>query len=75
MELVGGILIVIGLFTRSVDFVLSGYMAVAYFMFFPAQSLFPILNHGEFEIMLCFVFLWLAAAGAGPYSVDASRKA
>lgn len=74
MELVGGILIVLGLFTRSVAFVLSGYMAVAYFMFFPATSLFPIVNGGEYEIMLCFVFLWLATAGAGPYSLDAGRK-
>jgi putative oxidoreductase len=74
LELVGGILIIVGLFTRITAFVLSGFMAVAYFMAHMPQSFFPILNMGELAIMFCFVFLWLAAAGAGPYSVDASRN-
>jgi putative oxidoreductase len=75
MELVGGILIIIGLFTRPVAFVLSGFMAAAYFMAHMPQGFFPILNFGELAIMFCFVFLWLSAAGAGPFSIDASREA
>jgi putative oxidoreductase len=74
LELVGGILIIIGLFTRTTAFVLSGMMAVAYFMAHGSQGLFPILNGGELAIMYCFVFLWLATAGAGPFSIDANRK-
>jgi putative oxidoreductase len=74
LELVGGILIVIGLFTRTTAFVLSGMMAVAYFMAHAGSNFHPILNGGELAIMFCFVFLWLATAGAGPFSVDASRK-
>jgi putative oxidoreductase len=74
LELVGGILIIIGLFTRPVAFVLSGFMAVAYFMAHAAPGgFFPLLNAGELAIMFCFVFLWLAAAGAGPYSLDSNR--
>jgi putative oxidoreductase len=71
LELIGGILIIIGLFTRPVAFVLAGFMAVAYFMAHAPGNVFPILNGGELAIMFCFVFLWLAAAGAGPYSADA----
>jgi putative oxidoreductase len=74
MELVGGALIVLGLFTRSVAFVLSGFMAAAYFMAHAPQGFFPILNMGELAVLYCFVFLWLATTGAGPYSVDANRK-
>lgn len=74
LELVGGLLIVVGLFTRTTAFVLSGMMAVAYFMAHAGQGFFPILNGGELAIMFCFVFLWLATAGAGPFSVDANRK-
>jgi putative oxidoreductase len=73
MELVGGILIIIGLFTRPVAFLLSGFMAAAYFMAHAAQGFYPILNFGELAVLYCFVFLWLATAGSGPYSVDASR--
>jgi putative oxidoreductase len=74
LELVGGILIIIGLFTRTTAFVMSGMMAVAYFMAHAGQNLFPILNGGELAIMFSFVFLWLATAGAGPFSLDANRK-
>ena len=74
LELVGGILIIIGLFTRATAFVLSGMMAVAYFMAHAPQSFFPVVNMGDLAIMFCFVFLYLAAAGAGPYSVDANWK-
>ena len=74
LELVGGLLIIIGLFTRVTAFVLAGMMAVAYFMAHAPQSFYPIINQGELAIMYCFVFLYLAAAGSGPFSVDASRK-
>lgn len=75
LEIIGGILIVIGLFTRITAFVLSGMMAVAYFMFHAPGSFFPIINQGELAIMYCFVFLYFAAAGAGPFSADNARKA
>ncbi len=74
LELIGGILIIIGLFTRTTAFVLSGMMAVAYFMAHAGQGFFPIVNGGELAIMFSFVFLWLATAGAGPFSIDATRK-
>jgi putative oxidoreductase len=73
LELVGGILIVLGLFTRITAFILSGMMAVAYFMAHAPQGFYPILNGGELAIMFCFVFLYLAAAGGGPWSLDAKR--
>ena len=74
LELVGGILIIIGFFTRTTAFVLAGMMAVAYFMAHAAQNFFPILNGGELAILYCFIFLWLSTAGAGPFSLDANRK-
>ncbi|MBV9287958.1 MAG: DoxX family protein [Hyphomicrobiales bacterium] len=70
MELVGGILIAIGLFTRPVAFVLSGFMAFAYFMAHFPHSLFPAINGGEAAVLYCFVFLYLAASGPGPWAVD-----
>lgn len=73
LELVGGALIVIGLFTRPVAFILSGMMAVAYFKFHFPGGFFPALNQGEPAIMFSFIFLYLACAGAGPWSVDAAR--
>ncbi|MGE0239014.1 MAG: DoxX family protein [Parvibaculaceae bacterium] len=73
LELIGGALLVIGLFSRLAAFVLSGLMAVAYFMAHAPQNFHPILNGGELAIMFCFVFLYIAAAGPGPWSVDASR--
>jgi putative oxidoreductase len=75
LEIVGGLMIVVGFFTRTVAFVLSGMMAVAYFMFHAPSSVYPIINQGELAIIYSFVFLWLATAGSGPWSVDASRKA
>jgi putative oxidoreductase len=71
LELVGGALIVIGLFTRPVAFILSGMMAVAYFMAHAPQNFYPLLNNGELAIMYCFAFLYLSVAGAGPWSLDA----
>ncbi len=74
LELVGGLLLVLGLFTRPTAFILSGFMAVAYFMAHAPGSLYPIKNHGELAVALCFVFLYLAFAGGGRWSVDAMRK-
>lgn len=75
LELVGGALILIGLFTRPVAFVLSGFMAVAYFMAHASKGgvLTPILNQGELAIMFSFAFLLMSAAGGGAWSVDAAR--
>ena len=70
LELVGGALILIGLFTRPVAFILSGLMAFAYFMAHAPQGFWPLVNMGELAIMSCFVFLMLAAAGGGQWSVD-----
>ena len=74
LELVGGALITVGLFTRITAFVLAGQMAAAYFMAHMPQSFFPVQNQGDAAILFSFVFLYFAAAGAGPFSVDESRK-
>ena len=74
IELVGGILFTIGLFTRPVAFILSGFTAVAYFMAHASKSFFPVLNGGELAALYCFVFLYFVFAGAGPWSVDAIRE-
>jgi len=74
LELVGGTLILIGLFTRPVALVLSGQMAVAYFMAHAPGGFLPILNAGELAVMYCFVFLYFSLAGAGEFSIDAMRK-
>jgi len=70
LELVGGVLLVLGLFTRVTAFIVSGEMAVAYFMVHAKSGFYPIENHGELAVLYCFVFLYLAAAGAGPISLD-----
>ncbi len=75
LELVGGTLILIGLFTRPVAFILSGEMAVAYFMVHAPQGFLPILNQGELAVLYCFVFLYLSVAGGGAYSIDEMRTA
>jgi putative oxidoreductase len=74
LELVGGALLVIGLFTRPVAFVLSGLMAFAYFIAHAPRDFYPIVNAGELAALYCFVFLYFAAAGGGAWSVDALRK-
>jgi putative oxidoreductase len=74
IELIGGILFTIGLFTRPVAFILSGFTAVAYFMAHASKSFFPVLNGGELAALYCFVFLYFVFAGAGPWSVDAIRE-
>jgi putative oxidoreductase len=70
LELFGGALILVGLFTRPVAFVLSGLMAFAYFMAHAPQGFWPILNRGELAVLYCFVFLYLSAAGGGEWSLD-----
>jgi putative oxidoreductase len=76
LELVGGALMLIGLFVRPVAFVMCGFMAVAYFMAHGSQGnvLVPMLNKGELAVLYCFVFLYFSAAGAGAWSVDAMRR-
>lgn len=74
LEAVGGFLVLIGLFTRPVAFVLSGLMAFAYFMAHAPESIFPVLNGGDAAILFCFIFLYLVAAGPGAFSVDAQRR-
>ena len=76
LELVGGALVLIGLFTRPAAFILSGQMAVAYFMAHAPQgnALSPMMNNGEPAVLFCFVFLFLAVAGAGAWSIDAMRR-
>jgi putative oxidoreductase len=71
IELVGGILFTIGLFTRPVAFILSGFTAVAYFMAHAGKGFYPVLNGGELAALYCFVFLYFVFAGAGPWSADA----
>ena len=70
MEFVGGVLITLGLFTRPAAFVLSGYMALAYFWAHAPKSFFPVINGGIPAVFFCFVFLYLAAAGPGPWAID-----
>lgn len=73
LEFGGGLLFLLGLFTRPVAFLLSGTMAVAYFQAHAGQGLLPIQNGGELAVLYCFVFLYYVAAGAGPWSLDAWR--
>lgn len=70
LEVVGGLLLVLGLFTRPVAFILSGEMAFAYFIGHAPKGLFPLLNNGEPAILFCFIFLYLVAAGGGAWSLD-----
>lgn len=74
IELIAGTLILVGLFTRIAAFIASGEMAVAYWMFHAPKSIYPIVNMGEVAILFCFIFLYLAAAGPGAYSLDARRR-
>jgi putative oxidoreductase len=73
LELFGGLLLLIGLLTRPVAFLLAGEMAVAYWLFHFPKGPFPALNMGDAAILFCFVFLYLSAAGPGPWSMDAYR--
>ena len=73
VELVTGVLVLIGLFTRPAAFVAAGEMAVAYWMVHGSKALWPAVNMGEAAILFCFVFLYIAAAGPGAWSVDGAR--
>ena len=73
LELVGGVLLALGLWTRSVAFILSGNMAVAYFMVHAPRGFFPLLNGGELAIVYCFVFFYFWVAGGGAWSLDRVR--
>ena len=71
IELVGGVLVTLGLFTRVAAFIMSGEMAIGYFLAHAPRGFFPMLNGGNLAILYCFVFLYLVFAGAGPWSLDA----
>ena len=74
LEVVGGGLLLLGLFTRPVAFILSGEMAVAYFQFFAPKGFWPLLNGGIDPVIFCFIWLYFSAAGGGAWSLDAARK-
>jgi putative oxidoreductase len=74
IEITGGLLVLLGLFTRPAAFILSGEMAVAYFTAHLPGGFFPILNHGESAVLFCFVFLYLVFAGPGAWSLDERRR-
>jgi putative oxidoreductase len=73
LEVFGGLLLLIGLFTRPVAFILSGQMAVAYWIAHAPGSIYPAVNKGDAAILFCFLFLYIAAAGPGAFSLDAAR--
>jgi putative oxidoreductase len=74
LEIGGGALVCVGLFTKPAAFLLSGEMAVAYFKAHAPGGFMPLLNHGEPAVLFCFAFLYLAAAGGGPISLDAMMR-
>ena len=74
IELIGAPLLLLGLFTRPVAFILAGEMAFAYFIGHAPGGFYPLTNGGEPAVLFCFIFLYIAAAGAGPWSVDAQRR-
>jgi putative oxidoreductase len=74
IELIGGALLALGLFTRPVAFIMSGEMAIAYFLAHAPTGFFPIINRGDSAILYCFVFFYLAFAGPGPWSLDAALR-
>lgn len=74
LELVGGVLVTLGFFTRPTSFLLCGEMAFAYFTVHAPRGFYPVLNGGELALLYCFGFLYLSAAGAGNWSVDAHRR-
>ena len=74
IEIVGGILVTLGLFTRVAAFLMSGEIAIGYFMAHAPKSFWPIVNQGEAAILYCFIFLYIAAAGPGAWSLDGVRR-
>ena len=73
IEIVGGTLVTLGLFTRAAAFIMSGEIAIGYFMAHFPKSFWPIVNQGEAAILYCFIFLYIAAAGPGAWSIDGAR--
>ena len=73
IETVGGVLVTLGLFTRLAAFIMSGEIAIGYFMFHFPKSFWPLLNMGEAAILYCFIFLYIAAAGPGAWALDNAR--
>ena len=73
LEIGGGLLLLFGLFTRPVAFILSGFAAVAYFLAHAPQGFYPMLNQGEPAVLYCFILLYLSVAGGGAWSADAAR--
>ena len=73
LEVVCGALLLVGLFTRPMAFLMSGQMAVAYWQFHAPSSIWPVINHGGEAALYCFIWLYFSAAGAGPWSLDAKR--
>lgn len=74
IEIVGGLLLLVGFLTRPVAFILAGDMAVAYWMFHAPRSFYPLLNNGDAAVLYCFVFLYIAAAGAGAWAIDKQTR-
>ena len=74
LEFVGGALLLVGLFTRPVAFILSGEMAVAYFQFHFPRAFWPVVNEGQPAVLYCFIWLYMSARGAGPWSLDAMLR-
>jgi putative oxidoreductase len=74
IEIVGSLLLLVGLYARTAAFIMSGEMAVAYFMIRPPRGFFPMVNGGNLEVLYCFVFLYLFFAGPGPWSLDRTRR-
>ena len=74
LEVVGGTLLLVGLFTRPAAFILSGEMAVAYFQFHFPNGFWPLVNQGQPAVLFCFIWLYFSAAGAGPWSLDAALR-
>ncbi|WP_201831113.1 DoxX family protein [Microvirga zambiensis] len=74
LELIGGVLILVGFFTRPIAFILAGEMAVAYWMFHAPQSVYPVLNGGDAAVLFCFVFLLFVFTGPGAWSIDGATQ-
>jgi len=74
IEVVGGVLVTLGLFTRLAAFLMAGEIAIGYFLFHFPQSFWPVVNQGDAAILFCFIFLYISAAGPGAWSADGARK-
>jgi putative oxidoreductase len=70
LEAAGGLLVLVGFYSRAIGFILAGEMAVAYFLFHAPRSFFPLLNNGDSAVLFCFVFLYIAVVGPGAFSIN-----